>query len=244
MLIEYDGTGYLGWQVQPAGPTVQEAIERALRAITVEAGRVVGAGRTDAGVHAEGQVAHFTTRGAMPARRMFLALNAVLPRDIAVLRLDEAADDFHARNDACGRRYRYAVLNREARPALLRFRALHVPRPLDLEAMREAARHCVGAHDFSSFGCNAGRDDDPVRTVLDAAVERRGDLVLIEIEAVSFLYKMVRSIAGTLIDVGRGKLAPDDFRRILEARDRAAARPTAAARGLCLVRVRYPGEGT
>lgn len=239
LTLEYDGTRYLGWQVQPQGPTVQEKLEEAILRITGERVRVIGAGRTDAGVHAEGQVASVRLSSVMPVRKMCAALNAVLPPDIAVRSVEEVGEDFHARYSAKSKRYRYTIINRPVRTALCRGAALHIPRPLDVAAMKEAASHLRGTHDFSSFGCNAGRNDNPVRKVLEVSVERQGDRVVIEIEAVSFLYKMVRSIVGTLIDVGKGKLTPDEFLHILEARDRKCARPTAPPEGLCLAMVTY-----
>lgn len=239
IVIEYDGSGYRGWQVQPNEPTVQEALESAVERITGERSRVSGAGRTDAGVHALGQVAHFFTSSQLPAPKITAALNGVLPPDIVVLRAEEAGQSFHARFSARRKRYRYTILNRDAPSALERSTALFVPVPLDLEAMREAGRFLKATRDFSSFACNAGRDDDPVRTVTGLSVERKGEFVVIEVEAVSFLYKMVRSIAGTLLDVGKGKTAPRDIGDILDARDRSRAGATAPAHGLCLVEVVY-----
>lgn len=239
LLLEYDGTDYRGWQVQPNGPTVQEKVEAVILRITGEAVRVAAAGRTDAGVHAAGQVASFLTHSALPVATIARALNALLPRDIAVLSAEEAAASFHARFSATGKRYRYSILNRPGRPALDRRAVLHVARPLDVEAMRDAARCLVGTHDFSSFRCNSGKDDDPVRTVRAVSVERRGELVVIDIEALSFLYKMVRSIAGTLIAVGKGTIPPGEVAAILAARDRRRAFPTAPAAGLCLISVSY-----
>ena len=239
LVIEYDGTDYCGWQVQPNGPTIQEKVEAAIARITGETVRVAGAGRTDAGVHAAGQVANFHTASRLPAKRLLAALNAVLPPDIAVLSVDDAGSVFHARFSAKRKLYRYAILNRPVRPALDRWTVLYVPRPLDVEAMRDGARCLVGTHDFSSFGCNAGKDDNPVRTVRAVSVERRGELVLIDIEAVSFLYKMVRPSAGTLIAVGKGSLPPAGVAVILAARDRSRAYPTAPAHGLSLISVSY-----
>jgi tRNA pseudouridine38-40 synthase len=239
LVIEYDGTDYCGWQVQPNGPTIQERIEAAILRITGEAVRVAGAGRTDAGVHAAGQVVNFHTASRLPAKRLLAALNAVLPPDIAVLSAEDVDRAFHARFSATGKQYRYAILNRPVRPALDRRTVLHVPRPLDVEAMRDGARCLVGTHDFSSFGCNAGKDDNPVRTVHAVSVERRGDLVIVTIDAVSFLYKMVRTIAGTLIAVGKGTIPPGEVAVILAACDRSRACPTAPAHGLSLISVAY-----
>ncbi|MCX6357502.1 MAG: tRNA pseudouridine(38-40) synthase TruA [Candidatus Aureabacteria bacterium] len=239
MVIEYDGTHYRGWQLQPGGPTVQEQIELALKRITGESVCVAGAGRTDAGVHARGQVASVQCATRLTAARLHQALNAVLPDDIAILDVGEAPPDFHARFSARGKRYRYAILNRSHRSALDHRFAHHVRHPLDIDTMRAAARHLVGTHDFSSFACNSGRDDNPLRTVSEITIESQGEYVILEIEAVSFLYKMVRSIVGALIEAGKGAKAPEDIRAVLAARDRSAAPATAPARGLTLMRVSY-----
>ena len=239
LVIEYDGTNYQGWQVQPNGPTVQEELETAIRRITGEQTRIAGAGRTDAGVHAVGQVACFFTSSGVPVEKMRGALNGVLPPDIVILEAEEVDSSFHARYSARSKLYRYTVLNRDVPPALERKRALFIPFRLDPAAMKEAGKKLVGTNDYSSFGCNAGRDDNPIRTVLNVKVFRDGDYVIIEIEAVSFLYKMVRSIVGTLIDVGRGKVTPPEVEGILEDRDRCSASATAPAHGLCLMKVSY-----
>lgn len=239
LVVEYDGTDYRGWQVQPDCPTIQGELELAVKQITGEAVRITGAGRTDAGVHALGQVAHFHTSSGMPPEKMRRALNAVLPDDIVVLDVSEAPESFHARHSAKSKRYRYTILNRPSPPAIERRHTMHVGYPLDVAAMKEAAGHLVGTLDFSSFACNSGKDDDPVRTVTEISIEKRGDYIIVELEAISFLYKMVRSIVGTLIDVGRGHLKPSDVLGILMARDRNTSGPTAPAGGLTLVRVDY-----
>lgn len=239
LVIEYDGTNYCGWQVQPNGPTIQSEIEKALREITGERVRIHGAGRTDAGVHARGQVASFMTGSQLPPQRLLNALNAVLAPDIAIITVEEAPASFHARYSAKSKRYRYVIVQRSVRSALERNRAFHIPEPLDYIAMADAGSMLVGTKDLSSFGCNAGRDDNPVRTVMGITVKKQEEMLVIEMEAVSFLYKMARSIAGTLIEVGRGKLTPADFKRILHARDRGSASPTAPAHGLYLVKVSY-----
>jgi tRNA pseudouridine38-40 synthase len=239
LVIEYDGTSYRGWQVQPDYQTIQGKLELAVKQITGETARVTGAGRTDAGVHALGQVANFHTSSPMSVEKMRRALNAVLPHDVVVLDLSEAPESFNARHSAKSKRYRYSILNRTSPSALQRYHAMHVAKPLDVAAMKEAAGHLVGTLDFSSFSCNSGKEDAPVRTVMDIAIEKRSDYVVIEMEAVSFLYKMARSIAGTLIDVGRGKIPPVDVLHILKARDRKVASATAPAKGLMLVEVNY-----
>jgi tRNA pseudouridine38-40 synthase len=239
LVVEYDGTNYRGWQVQPDCPTIQGELELAVKQITGEAVRVTGAGRTDSGVHALGQVANFHTSSDMPVGKMRRALNAVLPRDIVALDLSEVPESFNARHSARSKRYRYSILNRVVPSAIQRYQVMHVAQPLDVAAMKEAAGHLVGTLDFSSFACNSGKEDNPVRTVMEIAIEKRDDYVIIEIEAISFLYKMVRSIVGTLIEVGMGKMSPIDVLNILQARDRKAAGQTAPAGGLALVRVDY-----
>jgi tRNA pseudouridine38-40 synthase len=239
LLIEYDGTDYRGWQIQPAGPTIQGEIEKALGRITGEKIRIFGAGRTDAGVHAMGQAAHFFTDSHLSSLRLRAALNGVLPSDIVIFSAEDVDSTFHARYSARSKRYRYTILNREVPSALCRHTTLFVPQTLDERAMGEAGKILVGTHDFSSFGCNAGRDDNPERTVLRIEVKRDGDFITVEIEAVSFLYKMARSIVGMLLEVGRGKMPLEGVTRILGARQRSAACVTAAPQGLCLVRVNY-----
>lgn len=239
LVVEYDGTSYRGWQIQPDCPTIQGELERAVERLTGEPVRVIGAGRTDAGVHALGQVAHFHTASQMSVERMRRALNAVLPKDIVVLDVSPAPESFHARHSAKGKRYRYTILNRPSPPAIERHRVMHVAHPLDVAAMREGAAHLVGTLDFSSFACNSSKYDNPVRTVMEIAIEKRDDYVIVEMEAIGFLYKMARSIAGTLIDVGRGHLKPSDVLDLLKARDRRLSGPTAPAGGLMLVRVDY-----
>jgi len=239
LILEYDGTHYLGWQVQPSGPTVQKCLEDAMHKITGERVSVSGAGRTDAGVHATGQVASCRITSQMSTEKMRLALNAVLPRDIVVKSLEEVDASFHARYSAKSKRYRYTILNRKAPSAIDRHCVVHISRPLDVGAIRGSARALVGTHDFSSFACNAGRDYDPVRNILELAVDKKGDYVIIEIEADGFLYKMVRSIVGALIEVGKKKLTPADIVDMLGARDRRKAPATAPAKGLMLIAVNY-----
>lgn len=245
LVIEYDGSGFSGWQAQAGDRTVQETIEKAIREVTGEETRIVAAGRTDAGVSALGQVACFTTRSGVPTEKFAHALNAHLPEDVAVLHSTEVPPDFHPRRSAKMKLYRYVILNREMRPALGRARVAHVSAPLHVERMREAARHLVGRHDFTSFAAReATLGKDPVREITRLDVKREGeardgDVIVIEVEGRSFLMHMVRTIAGSLMEVGRGKEEPGWIRRALEARDRTAAGPTAPPEGLVLVWVRY-----
>lgn len=240
-VLEYDGGGFEGWQRQPAGHrSVQATLEEAIARVTGAAVSVVGAGRTDAGVHAEGQVAsaRFATRLAPAA--LARALNAVLPGDLAVVDLAEAAEDFHARYHARSKHYRYQVWNGAAPSPLRARRAAWVRSPLDLAAVRGAARHLVGSHDFASFRAVGSRVGTTVRTL--ARLDVLGDpggLVVFELEATGFLRHMARTLVGTLLEVGRGRRGADSMTALLAACDRSAAGPTAPACGLTLVRVAY-----
>jgi len=239
VVLEYDGSGFAGWQQQAHGRTVEAEMKRALRSIMGKAITVYGAGRTDAGAHAEGQVASFHTDGRIVPRRMMAALNARLPEDVAVLSAEEVPDDFHARYSARWRRYRYRYLDRAARPALQRARCWHVREPLDVDAMSYAARALMGKHDWTTY-CSASEPPDArVREMRSATVVRRGDMVELELVAEGFLRGMVRSIAGALAEVGRGRRAPQWVGKILQARDRRQAPRTAPAGGLTLMEVIY-----
>jgi tRNA pseudouridine38-40 synthase len=238
--IEYDGTDFFGFQVQASERTVQGEVERALEALTAEPVRVIGAGRTDRGVHAQGQVIGFRARWSHSVVDLQRALNAVLPGDVAVLALDVAPEDFHPRYSALSRRYRYTILNRPWRSALIRRTCWHVERELDVERMNQASQALIGSQDFGTFGRPpGGRDKTSVREVLDARWKEQGALLTFEIEANAFLYRMVRSIVGTLTQVGWGQISVDDFRAMLEARDHSLIRRVAPAQGLCLMQVNY-----
>jgi tRNA pseudouridine38-40 synthase len=239
LLIEYDGTGYAGFQKQPGHPTIQGELEQALERLRGEAVRVVGAGRTDAGVHALGQVAHLLTRSPIPAERVPAAVNRLLPAQIVVRRAEEAALSFHARRDARARRYRYLVFNRPGPSAILGRYGLFVAPRLDVAAMNEATRALLGERDFRSFQKSGSETRSTVRRLIELRCRRMGDLVLIAIEANAFLYQMARIIVGSLLRVGAGEMAPEEVGRLLGLADRRQARPAAPAHGLCLVRVRY-----
>ncbi len=241
--LEYDGTAYSGWQVQPRVPTIQEKIEEALYRITGQRVRVSGAGRTDAGVHALGQVAHFHSDTSLPVDVLLRALNSLLPDDIVVKAVRDVPGSFHARKGASGKRYEYWILNDPTPSAFHRRYFWHLRRPLDVEAMGRAARRLAGKHDFSSFQASGGEcGRSAVRSVnlLDVEIVRERYL-RVAVEANGFLRGMVRILVGTLVEVGEGKIAEEDVSRILEARDRRVAGRTAPARGLFLVWVRYPG---
>ena len=239
LVLEYDGTNYHGWQIQPNLPTIQATIEAAICEVAQLDVDVIGAGRTDAGVHALGQVAHFSTTARLTAEEWQRALNGLLPPDIAVLAVEPVPDSFHARFSAKSKLYRYLILTRVHRSALSRSKVLHYPYPLDLAAMQDAARALVGTHDFSSFQNSPTDAENPVCTITHLTIERFGDEIRFEVESNRFLKQMVRAIVGTLLEVGRGKLKAGDVAGILAARDRTKAGPTAPAHGLYLVRVAY-----
>lgn len=237
--VEYDGTSFSGWQRLTGRPTVQAALERAAFRVTGERLRVLGAGRTDAGVHALGQVANFKTASSLASRRFPSALNAYLPETVRVLSAEDAQDDFHARFAATGRIYRYAILNRPAPSAILRHHAYHVPDPVDHEAMGVAAARLCGTHEFTAFRSMGSGERTTVCTVRRAEVARSGDMVISTFEADRFLRHMVRLIMGTLLKVGRGTLTADAVGDILAAKRNQLAGPRVPAHGLYLVSVLY-----
>ena len=239
LTLAYDGTGLSGWQVQPDRPTVQGLLAEACARILGAPVKVVGASRTDAGVHALRQVASLATTSAIAPPRLARALNALLPAAIRVTDAAEAAPGFDARRSAVAKRYAYLIdRGPVATPFLERF-AWHWPRPLDLRAMAHAAVALRGKHDFSAFCAAPGRDRHPTCTVLSARIRARGRRVGVFLSADSFLHHMVRNIVGSLVEVGRGARRPEWLAEVLDARDRSRAGPTAPARGLTLVRVRY-----
>lgn len=220
-------------------PTIQGLLQEKLSLITKEKNHVTGSGRTDAGVHALGQVANFLTESAMPADSFAKALNSFLPKDIVILNSEEVGPDFHAQKSAQSKTYRYNILNIKTPSALYRNYTWFVPQDLDLSGMEFAAEGLVGTHDFSSFRDSQGKEKNPVRTLYHASLEKHGDLILCYVAANGFLHHMVRNMVGTLVEIGRGKLMPLDLKRILEACDRRAAGPTAPPQGLYLVEVKY-----
>ena len=241
LTIEYDGTGFAGWQRQANGLSVQEALETAVTRFCSERVPVHGAGRTDAGVHALGQTAHLDLTRMVPPEVLRSAINHHLrPAAISILAAAPAPEDFDARLSATGRVYLYRILNRRAPPALDRGRVWQVSPPLDLSAMCEGARHLVGHHDFSTFRDSLCQAKSPLKTLDALDLRRAGEEIHIEARARSFLHRQVRNMAGTLKLVGLGRWYPDDVARALAARDRRAGGPTAPAEGLYLVEVRYP----
>jgi len=240
LTIEYDGTGLVGWQRQPAGVSVQASLEDAVAKFCGERITVHGAGRTDAGVHALAQVAHLDLAREHDPDTIRGALNHHLrPAPISVLAAEPAAQDFDARRSAIGRVYRYRILNRRPPPMLDRMRVWHVSPPLDLAAMQEGARHLTGRHDFSTFRDSLCQAKTPVKTLDALEVSRAGEEIHIEARARSFLHHQVRNMAGTLKLVGLGQWSPRDVATALAAKDRRAGGPTAPAEGLYLVEVTY-----
>ncbi len=240
LTLEYDGGPFVGWQRQPNGPSVQAALEEAFFAFCGEETLVQGAGRTDTGVHALGQVAHVDIVRDCTAKTVRDAINHYLrPHPVAVLRAEAVPEDFHARFSATGRAYLFRILNRRAPAVLEAGRVWALPMDLDWEAMHAAAQHLVGQHDFTSFRASECQAASPVKTLDRLDVRRTGEEIHITAEARSFLHHQIRNFAGTLVRIGQGKWSPKDIPRILAARDRAAAGPTAPPQGLYLTRVEY-----
>jgi tRNA pseudouridine38-40 synthase len=248
LVMEYDGTNYAGWQSQnrrrpqAAGRrlgTIQETIEKTLQQILQEKIKLIASGRTDAGVHARDQAANFNTNSNISLERLQRALNGLLPQDIAVNRIEEADLDFHSRFSAKAKTYRYTILNRKYRSALLRNNVYFYPHLLDLNLMQKEAREILGKHDFKAFQAADKKARNPVKTIKKIKISKTGDLIYIDIEADGFLYNMVRNIVGTLIEIGRGKFPKGSLKKILLSKNRKMAGPTAPARGLCLVKIKY-----
>jgi tRNA pseudouridine38-40 synthase len=247
LLLEYDGTRFVGWQYQITGPSIQSVLEEAVSRLAGEKTICTAAGRTDSGVHASGQVVHMDLAREMTPAKMVAAINYHLkPHRVSVVRAAQVAEDFSARFSAIGRAYCYRIFNRPARPALLARQVWHVPRPLDHAAMHEGAQSLLGRHDFTSFRASSCQASSPLRTLDRLDVRRNDEMIEIIAEARSFLHHQVRNMVGSLKLVGEGRWAPEDMARALAACDRGAAGPTAPPDGLCLTGVRYakdPFEG-
>lgn len=238
--VAYDGTDFSGWQIQPVDRTVQGVIAAALAEMEQQPVTLYGAGRTDAGVHARGQVAHFVTQSRIPLSGYQKGLNAKLPPDVSILAATEAPARFHARFSARGKHYRYTILNAPARHPLQCRYAWHRIPPLDVDAMHAGARALLGVQDFESFRSASCEREHAVRQIFRLDVTREGDQVLVDVEATAFLKQMVRILVGTLVEVGRGRHPPGWIAEVLSARDRTQAGPTAPPQGLCLEKVYYP----
>lgn len=242
LLVSYDGTNYCGWQIQPNAVTVEEVLTNTLTELLGESVRLIGASRTDSGVHARGNVAVFDTNTKIPADRIAYALNSRLPGDIAVLRSDEVPGDWHPRRQKCIKTYEYRMYTGRERQPLKRLYASHVPYTLDIEKMRAAASCFVGEHDFAGF-CAAGASvKTTVRTVYSAQLEREEDEIVFRICGNGFLYNMVRIIVGTLIEIGRGAAGPEAVTGVLESGVRTKANTTAPAAGLVLSGIDYENQ--
>lgn len=239
LTIEYDGTNYVGWQRQKNGISIEETIEKGIWEITGEEIRIIGSSRTDAGVHAKGQTANFFTSSKIPDLKFSSAINSKLPHDIVILDALEVNEDFHSRYSSTGKRYSYRILNRKQPPAYLRNYIEHCPYELNLTSMINASKAFLGMHDFAAFKSTGSSAKTSVRTIRYIELERSDDIITLNIEGDGFLYNMVRIIAGTLIDIGRGKIACDSISDIIESKDRNRAGKTAGAGGLCLDRVYY-----
>lgn len=248
LTIEYDGANYSGWQRQNSrrspvtghrSKTIQETIEKTLQKILQEKIRLIGSGRTDAGVHAEGQTANFKTKSDIPLDRLQRALNGLLPDDIVITKTEKVRLGFHSRFDAKSKVYGYTILNRAYPSAILRSKVYFYRFPLNIELMQNEAKVLLGKHNFKSFQSSGSREANPVRSIKKLKITKERDFIRIGIEANGFLYNMARNIAGTLIEIGRGRFKKGALKMILQACDRRRAGPTAPACGLCLLKVKY-----
>ncbi|UCG39646.1 MAG: tRNA pseudouridine(38-40) synthase TruA [bacterium] len=238
LLLEYDGTSFSGWQIQPDARTVQGVLEEALSRMMESRVRILGSGRTDAGVHALGQVAHADVDRPIPPWNIMMGLNSTLPPDVRVLKCEEADRSFHAQRSATGKTYRYVILNRSAPTALDRNRVWHIRQPLDVDAMSRGASHLLGRHDFAAFK-SAGDETTTVRDLRRLHLCSKAELLTLDFEADGFLKHMVRTITGALVEVGTGRMDHETIRALLEARSREGAPRKAPGRGLYLVSVNY-----
>lgn len=240
LVVAYDGSRYCGWQIQPNGRTIEGELNRCLSEITKEPITVIGASRTDAGVHALGNVAVFDTEARMPGEKYVFALNTRLPEDIKIQSSKEVPLEFHPRYQNTIKTYEYRILNRTHPNPIGRDYALFYYFPLDLEKMKQGAAYLIGEHDFKSFSSIHAEVKSTVRNIYDIKLKQDGDMITISITGNGFLYNMVRIIVGTLLEVGSGKLVPRQMGEILDAKDRSRAGNTAPARGLMLKEIQYP----
>jgi tRNA pseudouridine38-40 synthase len=242
LLIEYEGSAYHGWQFQPNGISVQEVLEKSIQKILKKKTSLHSSGRTDAGVHAEGMVAHFTTVSKMSEDEFIKAFNSLLPHDIAIKEVSVVPMGFDARRSAGKKTYRYTILNRSYPSALLYRRCLFIPFPLNISAMRRAKNYLVGKHDFTSFRASNCGARSPVREIFKIKLIKKSEFIYLVFEGGGFLKHMVRNIVGTLVQVGRRQIKASHVKFILESKDRQKAGPTAEPQGLCLVHVDYPRD--
>ena len=238
LVIEYDGTNYAGWQQQKKEKTVQETLKIAIEKVVNEKITLHGAGRTDAGTHALGQVANFKTKSTIPTRKLVQAINFYLPKDIVVKSIKKVSEKFHSQYSTKSKIYRYTILNNNIGSAINRNFCYHYNGDLNIEKMQKASKTLIGRHDFSVFKSKSDNKNN-IRTIKRLEIKKKGKYLLFTIEADGFLYKMVRSIVGTLLGVGREKMTIKEFKRVLKSRSRPLAGATVPARGLCLLRVKY-----
>lgn len=240
LTIEYDGTKYHGWQIQKNGITVQETIEKAISKLLGNDIRIVGCSRTDVGVHAYGQIAHFLTDSNIPGDKFSYAINNLLPENIVIKQSEEVSEDFHSRYCAKGKKYRYLIYNDAHASAIMRNRACHVRPKLNFEEIQKASKYFIGQHDFAAFQATGGQVRSTVREIYNINVFNKDDNIIgIEVSGNGFLYNMIRIIAGTLIYVGIGKIEADEIPKIIESLDRTRAGKTAPAQGLYLMEIYY-----
>ena len=239
LIIEYDGKGFNGWQKQPDRLNIQGEIEKAIEEITGEKVDLTASGRTDAGVHSLGQTANFKTDSKIPTEKFAKAINSRLKKSIVIKSAEEVDEKFHSRYSVKSKTYRYIINNSENGTAIYRGLEYHVPMKLDYEKMNEAIKYFIGEHDFKAFKASGTSSKSSVRKILDGSVRKEGERVIIEVTGTGFLYNMVRIISGTLLDVGLGKIKPEDIPSIIEAKDRTKAGKTLPAHGLYLLQVNY-----
>lgn len=237
--VAYDGTNYSGWQIQPNAPTIEKKLDEAIKQLTGEDIHVIGASRTDAGVHSMGNVAVFDTESTIPADKFTYALNRYLPDDIIIQESDEVDSEFHPRHCDTRKTYCYRILNTKFGIPQKRNYSWNVAGNIDIEKMKEAAEYLVGEHDFKSFCCVRTQAESTIRTIYSLEVERKDSEILITVTGNGFLYNMVRIIAGTLVQVGKGRFQPDYIKEMLDACDRTQAGQTAPPQGLTLMRIEY-----
>lgn len=239
LIIEYDGKGFNGWQKQPDRLNIQGEIEKAIEEITGEKVDLTASGRTDAGVHSLGQTANFKTDSKIPTEKFAKAINSRLKKSIIIKSAEEVDEKFHSRYSVKSKTYRYIINNSENGTAIYRGLEYHVPMKLDYEKMNEAIKYFIGEHDFKAFKASGTSSKSSVRKILDGSVRKEGERVIIEVTGTGFLYNMVRIISGTLLDVGLGKIKPEDIPSIIESKDRTKAGKTLPAHGLYLLQVNY-----
>jgi len=242
MEIEYDGTNYCGWQIQSRNfskKSIQQVLEQTLKKILHEKVKLIASGRTDAGVHAQGQVANFYSKSIIPLEKLQRSLNALLPDDIVVKKVALAPLDFHARFQAKSKLYRYTIINRNVPSVFMRQQALFYPYPLNLKLMRQEAKALLGRHNLKAFQAAGKKEKSTTKEIKYISIQKNNDIITIDIEADGFLHHMARNIVGTLIEIGRGRFPKGTIKQLLKLKDRKKAGPTAAACGLCLMKVNY-----